>query len=294
MFFPNGLTECEAFALEKTFSHANVEMSCCTWDFTINEERIKFEDLKAWCVEHCKKWAFQLEEGKKTGLKHYQIRVSLKSKKRKNEVLNTFSEPQHVRHLSPTSGANRTNEFYVTKSDTRLSGPWTDRDLNLYIPKQYRLDKLYPYQSQILETLSVFDNRHINIIVDENGGEGKSSIAAIAELQHDCLDVPCLNDIKDLVGYVCNHCSDRNIHELKGIFIDLPRAMPKCRLQGLYSGIEQIKKGKLYDLRYHTKVWWIDSPVIWVFTNETPNMEWLSNDRWIFWEITPDKKLKKI
>jgi len=38
--------------------------------------------------------------------------------------------------------------FLLQKEDPRIEGPWTDKEVQKYIPRQYRdiLDKLYPYQ----------------------------------------------------------------------------------------------------------------------------------------------------
>lgn len=69
------------------------------------------------------------------------------------------------------------------------------------------------------------------------------------------------------------------------MFFDMPRAMPKQALHGLYTAIEQIKKGKVYDLRYHYKDWWFDSPQIWVFSNTMPDRSLLSADRWKVWTV---------
>jgi hypothetical protein len=68
--------------------------------------------------------------------------------------------------------------------------------------------------------------------------------------------------------------------------------MDKDRLNGIYTAIEQIKKGKLYDLRYKYKCYWIDSPCIWVFTNREPDENLLSRDRWKIYEIKKQKLLK--
>jgi hypothetical protein len=61
--------------------------------------------------------------------------------------------------------------------------------------------------------------------------------------------------------------------------------MDKRKLGGMYSAIEQIKKGKVYDMRYSYKEWWFNSPQIWVFGNHMPDLSMLSADRWKIWSI---------
>ena len=84
---------------------------------------------------------------------------------------------------------------------------------------------------------------------------------------------------------------DTDNRKPKGIFFDMPRAMSKESLHGFYSAIEQIKKGKLYDCRYHYKSYWIDSPRIFIFTNKLPDMKLLSADRWRLWFINEKREL---
>lgn len=261
----------------------------CTWDFTLTENRFGLDKdvLITKLKEVCKKWCFQLEKGEKTGYGHYQGRVSLKEKSRKG--------PEIFRgiHWTPTSNENKDNNFYVMKSDTRVDGPWKDDDVEVYIPRQFRNIKLYPWQQYVLDSVKVFDDRIINLIYDRNGNKGKSTIASIAELKHNGIDCPPINDCKELMQVLCDECMDNNNRNPRIIFVDMPRAMDKDRLYGIYSAVEQIKKGKLYDTRYKYKKWWIDSPQIWVFSNHLPDLNLLSNDRWRIWTIDDDNKIER-
>lgn len=67
--------------------------------------------------------------------------------------------------------------------------------------------------------------------------------------------------------------------------IDLPRAMKKTNMVGLFSAIEEIKSGYAYDDRYKFVEKFFDCPNIWVFTNYIPDSEYLSADRWKIWQI---------
>ena len=71
----------------------------------------------------------------------------------------------------------------------------------------------------------------------------------------------------------------------------MPRAFNKDKMHGIYTALETIKKGKVWDMRHSYKEWWFDSPRIWIFSNEYPDERLLSRDRWKFWEITDDKTL---
>lgn len=254
----------------------------CDWDFTLGCDCITFNELKDKLGATCKKWHFQKEKGEKTGYIHYQGRVSLKLKNRKGPNI-----AKGIR-WSPTVTENMNILDYVTKEHTRIEGPWAHDDKEVYIPQQYRNIKLYKWQQEVIDSRNVFNDRVIDMIYDESGNKGKSTVASIGEILYNAVDCPPINDCKELIQYVCNECMDNNLRRPGLIFVDLPRAMNKESLFGIYMAIEQIKKGKLVDTRYHGRKWWIDSPRIWVFSNHLPDLTLLSNDRWRIWTINKD------
>lgn len=124
----------------------------------------------------------------------------------------------------------------------------------------------------------MFDERHINVIIDEKGNCGKSSLVAWLEHHKYAEYLPPFNNIKELMGFVI----DRPHH---AYLFDLPRALSKTKLAELLAGIEQIKDGVAYDPRYRGRKTRIEQPAIWVFTNEPLNIQWLSADRWLEWVV---------
>lgn len=261
---------------------------CCVYDFTASEEFSTKDQMIEWLKTNCKKWTFQLEQGEE--YVHFQGRISLKIKKRESDLIK-ISWHQSV-HWSITSNENRDNLFYVMKDDTRIEGPWTDKDVEEFMPYQYAHigKKLLPWQQYIFDMQDTREPRKVNIIVDTVGNQGKSSFASWMEIMGHGYDMPPCNDGKELIQAAL--CMWNNTtRDPKNVFIDLPRAMAQDQLRGLYTAIEQIKKGKLYDFRYTYKKWWIHSPHVWVFCNTQPTKDYLTANRWIFWEITPEKEL---
>jgi hypothetical protein len=262
----------------------------CVWDTTVSCESHTVDSLKKLFTEHCKKWCFQKEKGAKTGYEHFQCRVSLKLKTRMPTMAGI-----HPDAWSPTSDENKKNDFYVMKSDTRIDGPWKDDDEEVYIPRQYRNITLRPWQTKVIEMSKQFDDRHINVIFDPKGNHGKSLLASYCALFHNGIDLPPINDSKQLMEAMYGVCSSRKIRQCGPVFVDLPRALDKSRLYGLFSAIEMIKKGQLIDLRYAYKEWWIDSPNLWIITNYNPE-EWsnlLSSDRWRIYTFDDSNNLIK-
>lgn len=251
---------------------------------------VSIDQVRDSLKQFCKKWCFQKEKGD-TGYEHYQGHFSLIKKRRKTELLKVL--PIKFMHMEPLH-ETEDEHLYSLKADTRIEGPWSDKDVELYIPRQYRglLEKLYPWQQQIWDNQNAC-TRNINVLYCPVGKAGKSTIASLMDLYGKALDLPPINDMQDLIALMCDMCIAMQKRDVGTVFMDMPRAMKKDTLYGVYSAIEQIKKGKLYDIRYHYKYWWIDSPEVWVFTNLKPDDSLLSRDRWDIWVLDETKNLQK-
>lgn len=253
------------------------------WDFTIGENFVDEGGLKLLLSRIAKKWVFQLKKGAETGFMHYQGRCSFKEKTRKPTSLGM--PPQG--HYSPTSGANKDNNYYVMKTDTRVRGPFNDEEEVIFIPRQIQeIKELYPWQQTVVESAGVFDTRTINIIIDKQGNNGKSILKTWIGCKRLGRALPYFNDYKDFMRIVMD-CP-----KMKLYILDIPRAIRKDKLNGFFGGIESLKDGYAYDDRYSFKEAYFDSPQVWVFMNVMPERGMLSRDRWRFWVITPSKTLE--
>lgn len=270
--------------------------SLVVWDFRANKDVFTSKFLVDWCESNCKKWAFQLEKSD-TGYEHWQGRFCLIKKRQKNVVLKLFGDTP-PNYLEPTSLANSKELFfYALKADTRIGecfcDPYHEKKIGVhqkFIPKQFDKIVLRPFQQSVIDSCSVHDTRTINLLYCEKGNKGRSTIGAYAELHDIGYYLPPVNDSKELVA--CAYaCAEGDENRTPAFFIDLPRSFDKTHLEQMYSAIEQMKVGKLYDMRYKYRSFWVNSPTIWVFTNEYPNLKLLSSDRWKIWEIDDDDEL---
>lgn len=258
------------------------------WEFRANREMYTEHTLMAFLHTLAKKFTFQLEKGHETGYVHWQGRMSLWKVKRKCELMRLMDgmDMPIPNYLEPTTTKEHKKEaFYCLKEDTRVDGPWTDQKSVAYIPIQYRDIELYPYQQQIVESRLEFDFRKVDCVVDTTGNLGKSTLASIADLKFKCIDLPPVSDGEKVIQSLCDILIAKQERKPGIVFFDMPRAMNKDKLHSMYAAIEQIKKGKVWDMRNHYKEWWFDSPRVWVFTNAIPDSQYLSMDRWRFWEI---------
>jgi len=250
-----------------------------------------------------KKWTFQLEECPSSARPHYQGRGSLFKKKRHGELCTLLNDTDlKGMHVTECSLESRTKEaFYTLKYDTRKEGPWSDTKWKVpeYIPRQYRglMDRLLPFQRTVLESRKDFNDRIVNLVVDIDGNNGKSTCASLAQLHYGGIDLPPIGDHKELTQVVCDILMAKEEREPGIIFVDLPRALTTGdtrKLAPFMVAIEQIKKGHVCDMRNHYKEWWFDSPAIWVFCNAVPDLKFMSRDRWRFWAITAQKELSSL
>lgn len=260
------------------------------------DDYTKFENeflipLKSWCNEYCKKWTFQLEKGEETGKLHFQGRVSLKTKTRLSTMIR-----QHLGfHWSITSNNCKNDVFYVCKDETRILGPWSDKDVAPKVLPQHKVDKWFHFQQYIIDSIEApMDTRTVNCVIDPEGNNGKSTLLGFLDHQRLACKIPFCNEFRDIMRLVMN--KQTAFYEIKRcyykcFFIDIPRAMKQDKLQGMYSAIESLKDGYVYDDRYSFKDMHFESPVVWVFMNTKPNVNYLSKDRWKFWSINDQHEL---
>lgn len=247
--------------------------------FIMKENGNLKNDIIDYMKLYCKKWGFQEEECPTTGTLHYQCRISLKERSRKIPVCEKF----HCGNIKPTSKDNSSGVAfyaYITKEDTRVNGPWTDKDEEIYIPRQIReINELYSWQEFIVSTANNWDKRTINYVYNTSGNVGKSTLVGYCRAYKIGRFLPPVNDAKDLLRMVCD------LPTSKMYLFDLPRAMNKERLYGFWTAIETIKDGYAYDDRYKFQEKVFDCPIIWIFGNTLPDIELLSRDRWKIWDI---------
>lgn len=283
------------------FFPVTIQMSqpyCKTWDFTyfITGDE-SYNPLELWDVLslNSSKWCFQLERGASTGRLHIQGRIRLRKKVRMPALKDQFKTVLEGAHWSPTQTDNSKAFNYVMKLDTKVKGPWTDQERPCP-PPQYVLEMdrcgLFPWQKSLVDICNkqkdfkTADRRSINVLIDEQGGAGKSSIALYCNW-YKIAKYIVQDNAKEMMGAAIEK-------ESHAYIIDLPRTVGgEKSLVKLYRGIEQLKNGFYTDPRYKHREVQRDMPCLWVFTNELPNTKYLTQDRWKYWRIK-DNELEEI
>lgn len=173
-------------------------------------------------------------------------------------------------HVDPTSEQGR-NFRYVEK-EGKYFRSW-ERALS-----KWALAKLREWQEQVVMGMEEQDDRRVLVVVDPEGGKGKTILSKYLVANHKAEYVPPLDNAQDLMAFAMAKPSTAYI-------FDLPRIEDIKKMVGMWSAIEQIKNGYLYDKRYNYKDQWIDPPKIVVFSNSDPPLWALSRDRWVVCDI---------
>lgn len=257
----------------------------CRYAFTLHGEDFddaKIENVKSALEKKCSRWVFQLEKGEETEKEHIQGRCSFKIARRLGECQKVIPGA----HFSPehdTAGG----DFYCTKEETRVKGPWSDQDVKHPLP--WDLEKITEWklwQTSVFASLNEKDDRTINVLVDKKGGIGKSKVFKFALWKKWAGLIPVVGDAKDIIQAVCS------MGARKAYILDMPRSGESEQHQrSIWKAVEQIKNGVVMDFRYKYTELIMGSPVIWVFTNEDVERHHLSSDRWKFWRVDEESEM---
>lgn len=258
------------------------ETQCYVWDLTVpvNKTHTKASMFELF-NKHCKKWTFQEELGE-SGYAHWQCRVSLKKR-----AFAIWVKTHMPGHSSRTSSQNMGNDFYVMKPDTRIAGPWKDEASIEYIPTSWKRTP-YTWQQQIID--SEPSDRHVNILVDFEGGLGKSFVykAAIAQGIR-CYKMDPTSGFKEITRDLCSKLTKANDKTPELVIVNFNRGFPAKSMACAMCGLETILDGEVQDDRYATKLWRFDAPAVWVFANREIPEKLMSMDRWKKWKVVDEK-----
>nr|QXP07778.1 MAG: replication associated protein [Arizlama virus] len=261
------------------------------------------EIIKETLRTYCDKWVFQEEKGEQSGIFHYQGRLKLKEKMRPNQVVAIFREiyPTGSLYVGLTASCNTKDFNYVSKTATRVNGPWSYSDFVMHkLPEYYQEEHdWHPWQRAIDKSAENPDDRCIDVLVDQDeifGGQliKSGNIGKTNFCNHRCIRMqavrlmPYYDDPRHLVRTAwqkLDQFAKAKLPPPKLFFLDLPKAVEKKQMRIWFQALEQIKSGYTCEDRYGFKEAWMNPPAIWVFSNELPDRNLLSEDRWRIWKV---------
>lgn len=257
------------------------------YDVTLSCQHNTFETVKKVLKEWAKQWVFQKEKGDETGYEHWQCRLSLIKARRLQEIIPKlriaglkFAEA--AISIMSTNGVKLAAFDYAMKADTRIEGPWSDRDVEKVYTKGVKhleASGLDPWMEEIVEMTKEYDHRHINVLVDTKGNIGKTVFEDWLEYHEKCFAVWFNADIQRMMEEAYANAG-RPFYT-----INLPRSLDKRDMKKFWAFVENLKDGRVSDGRYKAKRIRMERPHVWIFTNSMPDLHGQSLDRWRFWQV---------
>lgn len=214
------------------------------------------------------RYAYGREIAPTTGKKHYQFRGVLQGALSTDCV--NYLANLGFRHITPTSVRNfdyvyKDGDYYISWERPRAE--WLN-----FEPR--------PWQSDLIALPT--DGRTVEIVYDWAGNNGKTFIGRVLESQHKCAYIPPLSRGLDICACVMQKPRS------KWYVLDFPRSF---NLDGneVWSAIEQVKNGYVYDPRYSFKSLDLGcNPRVTLMVNTLPERIPLSADRIKLYTITHD------
>lgn len=200
------------------------------------------------------------EETGADGYLHWQIRVVFKKETSAIRVFEIIPNG----YWTPT----KVRDFNYCEKEGKFWRSWEGA------LRKYSSLELYPWQNEVLERLKRQDDRHVTVLIDTCGSTGKTTLAKTITARHIGAYCPAMDESKDYMAWALAH------QTAKMFVLDIPKSDSRKKNADLWSAVEQMKNGYLWDKRHHWQEAWIDSPAIMVITNEEPDRTLLSYDRW--------------
>ena len=238
---------------------------------TFKDAFLRLEQLK----ELCDKFIWGEEYGKGGDTPHIQGGFLLKIKMRASTInTNFFLNNCYLTKLKNWNAC----VLYCSKECNEIH-------TNVKIPKPIKTlteDQVNStaWEKRILGLISHEPNeRHIHWIVGD-GAVGKTSFCKYLCLKHDA--IMCGGKSADMKNCIVEYKKNNGVTpEL--ILINLPRSFNKDYLS--YTGIEEVKDMCFYSGKYEGGMVLGNCPHIFIFSNEYPDENKLSPDRWCIYTI---------
>lgn len=265
---------------------------------TMRESPYTSENTMEWLKDNTKRWAFQEECGE-SGYNHWQIAFILKKRLRLGALVKfVVGGPLHGGHFTPIKDV--TAAFaYVVKEDTRVEGPWSSEEVKE--PADIKGKTLWPFQQMIVDDCKVpctdANRRKIQVVIDPIGRNGKSILRMYLRYHKIAGIIPfCSKNVEDVSAMVMD------TPEMGAYVVDMPRIVEKKTERHVWRTVEYLKDGHVYDKRHHYRERIFAAPKVWCFTNQMPDLDCLSDDRWALWLVhegrliafTPDRYAKLV
>lgn len=248
--------------------NSNQSSSYKTWCFTLNNYKI--DDLDFLCQyfsEVSAMYVIGKEIGKEKETPHLQGYVAFLKRKR----LTALKKIDPRAHWEICRNVEASIEYCMKDGDYRT---------NIRKVKKYKWPKWYDWQQDIIDEADekVDSDRTINWYWEESGNVGKSTLVKyLIATRNATIISGKASDSLHSVGKRLEAGQDVSL-----VVVDVPRSM---KGYVSYQAIEKIKDGCFFTGKYEGGQYIFDSPHVFVFSNQEPDTDMMSEDRWNIIEI---------
>lgn len=247
------------------------DSAAARWCFTWNNPK-EAPWLRDKLIPICKKFVFQREIGDE-GTEHFQGAIWLK-KKTRFSALKKIDVAIHWEKMNNEEGS----EKYCQKSATSLG-----EIVKYGFPADIEtITKLRCWQEELYHILSRKpDSRHIYWIIDKDGNAGKTEFVRWYAIKHRD-EAICANagNGKDVANLLKNFAEVKDIGSFRVFLYNMARDS-----QISYRMLEGMKDGMMTNVKYEAATLIFNRPHVVVMSNEEPEYDKLSADRWIVYTI---------
>lgn len=234
------------------------------WCFTLNNySNYDLNEIIDICTQISAEYSIGKEIGKLKGTPHLQGFIKFATKTRPFE---SFHNKRIIWEKSKSNLFN--NLFYTQKEDNFFTN--IKQSVKILKPSEF-----YPWQQDLIATInSEPDDRTIHWYWEEKGCAGKTAIAKYICARKNAIIVSGKSDnCKNAILQYFN--SRKQYPDI--IIVNIPR----CNSNHLsYEAIESIKDGLFYSGKYEGGMVIMNPPHVVIFSNEEPEYERLTSDRW--------------
>jgi len=254
--------------------------------FTLNnytEEQC--QKIQSSILKSCRIGFFNKEVGE-SGTPHLQGYIEFNTKSRPKAVFNDDKI-----HWSKAKGNRDQNFKYCSKDcQEEIENISFCHGFKKKVPLRI-LKELRPWQASMVELIDLefteMDDRHINWLVDVEGCAGKTQFCKYMTQRRKQTMIVTGGGYKD-IACVLKGCQDENKFDLNDetvVIFNIPRDSDD---QGMisYKALESLKDGLITSSKYESATFVFNSPVVWVLSNNEPELSKLSKDRWKLWTIS--------
>ena len=164
---------------------------------------------------------------------------------------------------------------------------------DLYVKNKQNIDVenviLRPWQEGLLKYIKP-SNREVIWVIGRKGNEGKTWFQEFLASKFGWSRVICGMDIRMKKSSICHILGKRSLMTTDIFLFDVGKARTEDNMN--YELIEQIKNGRTLAGKFDSKELKFHTPnIIVVFSNEMPDVDQLSKDRWKIFQIRDEDLL---